>query len=205
MAGQVDWGFSDTVSQYKIDLTLRNADVRELAGETDPQQDIQGQLSASFGLEGTSEQPQSRRGRGVVDIVGDRMYKIPLVLGLLQITNLSLPITSPFTQASVKYSINGNRVAFEQIELRSKEMLMSGDGSLDFDTKQVQMKFVTDAVAWLKLPFIGDLLEQARHELLQIQVRGTLQEPKVSAHSMNTLTTTVDEVFKPGEKTASSK
>ncbi len=204
MAGQVDYAFPDTgPSRYAINLTLRNADVRDLAGESE--QDLEGQLSASLALEGTAAQPASRRGRGDVSVVGEHMYRIPLVLGLLQITNLSLPVSSPFTQASVRYSIDGMRVTFEQIELRSKEMLMQGDGHLDFDTKQVKMRFVTDSTSWPKIPLIGDLIQGARHELLQIQVRGTLQEPKVSARSMNTFTTTVDEVFKGDEKPTTQK
>ncbi|WP_428939209.1 hypothetical protein [Fontivita pretiosa] len=195
MAGQVDYAFPEAgPSRYAVNLILRDADVRELAGETEP--DIQGQLSASLALEGTYAQPQSRRGRGDVSVVGRQMYRIPLVLGLLQITNLSLPITSPFTQASTRYSIDGARVTFEQIELRSREMLMQGDGSIDFDSRKVRLKFVTDSTSWLKLPLIGELLTGARHELLQIQVRGTIQEPRVRARSMNTLTTTVDEVFR---------
>ena len=35
----------------------------------------------------------------------------------------------------------------------------------------------------------------ARHELLQINVAGTLQSPKVSATAMNTFTTTIDQVL----------
>jgi hypothetical protein len=199
MVGQVDYGFSDIgPSRYAVDLRLRNADVKELAGETE--QEVQGQLSASLALEGTSNNPSSRRGRGDVQVQGRQMYKIPLVLGLLQITNLALPITSPFTDASVRYSIDGMRVTFESIELRSKEMLMQGNGHLDFGTKQVNMTFTTDSTAWPKVPIIGDLIQGARHELLQIRVRGTLEEPKVSARSMNTLTTTVDEVFKGDDK-----
>ena len=118
---------------------------------------------------------------------GESMYRIPLLLGLLQITNLSLPITSPFTQASARYSMDGRRVTFEQIELRSKEMLMQGNGHLDFATKQVRLTFVTDSTAWPKLPIIGDLIQGARHELLQIHVKGTLQEPKVSAGAFGTV------------------
>jgi hypothetical protein len=62
------------------------------------------------------------------------------------------------------------------------------------------MTFVTDNPSWPKLPFVDDFLRGAQHELLQIHVNGTLQEPKVSASSMNTLTTTVDEVFKGDSK-----
>jgi len=117
MAGQIDYAFPDTgPSRDAVNLTLRNSAVRELAAETEPE--IQGQLSASLALEGVYDQPNSRRGRGDVTVVGQKMYRIPLVLGLLQITNLSLPITSPFTQASARYSMDGRKVTFEQIELR---------------------------------------------------------------------------------------
>jgi hypothetical protein len=195
MSGQVDYYFPDVgPSHYAVDLKLMDADVRDLAGEAES--DIRGSLSASLAVEGSYDQPNSRRGRGVVEVGGEKMMKIPLVLGLLQITNLALPITSPFTQGSASYSIEGSRVVFDRIELRSREMLMNGDGNLDFNSRQVRLNFVTDSANWIKLPFIGDLLESARHELLQIHVRGTLQEPKVTARSMNTLSTTVDEIVK---------
>ena len=76
---------------------------------------------------------------------------------------------------------------------------MQGTGHLDFDTKRVNMVFTTDNTTWPKLPIIGDLLSSARHELLQINVAGTLQAPKVSASAMNTFTTTVDQVLAGGE------
>jgi hypothetical protein len=204
MSGQVDYYFPDVgPSHYAVDLKLMNADVRELAGEAE--NDIRGRLSASLAVEGSYDQPNSRRGRGVVEVGGDKMMKIPLVLGLLQITNLALPIASPFTQASTVYSIDGSKVVFEQIELRSREMLMKGDGSLDFNSKEVKLSFVTDSANWLKLPFIGDILDTARHDLFQVQVRGTLQEPKVSARSFNTLTTTVDKILPGGEPSPKKK
>jgi len=200
MAGQVDWAFPEIgPSRYAVALVLRNADVKQLTGEIE--QDIRGQLTASLNVEGAYNDPSSRRGRGDVSVSGQQLYKMPVLLGLLQITELALPVTSPFREGSARYSIDGQRVTFEQIELRSKEMLMSGEGYLDFARKQVRMTFVTDA-NWPRLPLVGDLMKGARNELLQIHVRGTLQEPKVSASSLNTLTTTIDEVFRGDEKIA---
>jgi len=201
MAGEVNFVYPhDRASRYALALVLQNADVVGLTGETEP--DIRGQLSASLAVEGSYNDPASRRGRGDVSVAGEQMYRIPLVLGLLQITNLALPITSPFREATARYSIDGSRVTLEQIELRAKEMLMQGTGHLDYSTGQVRLTFTTDSTGWPKLPFIGDLLQTARQELLQIQVRGTLRDPKVSATSFNTLTTTVDEVLRGSEKSA---
>jgi hypothetical protein len=198
LAGQVDLLFPDKgPSRFGLGLVLRNADVRELTAD----KDIKGTLSASLALEGNWGEPGTRRGRGDVAVTGKDMYRIPLVLGLMQITNLALPISSPFNEAAARYAVEGERVSFEQIELRASNMLMSGSGWLDFKTKRVKMTFVTDNPNAWRIPFISDLIQGARQEFMQIQISGTVQEPKVKGAMMSTFTTTVDEVFdKNGNK-----
>jgi hypothetical protein len=192
IAGSVNLVFPEGgTSKYEMNLVLRNADVREVSGMTEG--DLSGEMSASLALQGDWSDIRSRRGRGDVAVAGKQMYKIPLVLGLLQITNLSLPITSPFNEGSARYSVDGQMVTFESLELRSRNMLMSGSGQLNFANKKVAMTFTTDNPNWPKLPIIGDIVQTAKHELLQIHVRGTLSEPKTQV--ANTVTTTVDEVM----------
>jgi hypothetical protein len=198
LAGQIDWTYPDTgPSRYAMALVLRNADIKTVAGDTMP--DAIGQLSASLSMEGIFGDASTRRGGGDVSLNGQQLYRLPLLLGLLQVTSLSLPITSPFDEGACKYSIDGSRVTFETIDLRAKEMMVSGTGHLDFDTGRVGMTFTSKSTTnWLKVPVVTDLLQTARNELLTIHVRGTIQQPQVSGTSMNTLTTTVDEIFKGG-------
>jgi hypothetical protein len=193
LAGQVDVAFADTSSsRFALGLVLRNADITSLTGE----KDIHGQLTASLALEGSWDDPNSRRGRGDVSVAGRDMYQIPLMLGLMQITNLSLPISSPFSEGNARYSVEGQKITFEQIELSASNMIMRGSGSLNFDTKKVKMTFVTDNPNWPKLPLVNEILQGAKHELLQIHVNGTVQEPKVSGSLMSTFSTTIDEVLR---------
>lgn len=197
VAGQVDLAFpeSSPSTRYRMNLVLRNADVRELSGDAAP--DLSGEMSASLALEGDSGSDRSRRGRGDVQVRGKEMYKIPLVLGLLQITNLSLPITSPFSDGSARYTVEGQTVTFETLELRSRDMLMSGSGQLNFATKKVAMTFTTDNPNWPRIPILGDLVTTAKHELLQFHVKGSLQDvapANAATQPANTITTTVDEV-----------
>jgi hypothetical protein len=194
IAGQVDLVFPDNgPSRFGLGMVLRNANVAELAGPTE--KDIKGQLTASLAIEGDWGDPSTRRGRGDVSVSGKDMYRIPLVLGLMQITNLSLPISSPFNEAAARYTVEGEKVSFEQIELRASNMLMSGSGWLDFKSKKVKMTFVTDNPNAWRIPFISDILQGARQEFMQIHVTGSVKEPKVSGSMMSTFTTTVDEVF----------
>jgi hypothetical protein len=181
-------------SRYSLNLAVRNADVAQLAQESDPS--IKGQLTASLALEGAWGALSERRGRGDVVASGRGMMRVPLVLGLMQVTNLSVPISGPFNEATTRFAVEGQKTVFNSIELRSDTMVMSGEGTLDFDTRQVRLTFVTDNPRGLKVPFLDDLLQGARQQLLTIKVRGTIQEPKVSAGVMGTFLTTVDEVMK---------
>jgi AsmA-like C-terminal region len=142
-----------------------------------------------------SDVPSSVPGRGDVRVSGQNMYRIPLILGLLQVTNLSLPISSPFENAFVRYSVEGQLVSLEEIHLSNKTMDMEGHGHIDFGSKQVEMSFATQHPDWLSFPILGGFWNTAQSELLRIHVTGSLESPKVSASSLDTVTTTVDHVF----------
>ena len=86
-------------------------------------------------------------------------------------------------------------MTFEQLQMRGDNLVMNGNGWLDFGTKRVRMNFTTDNPHIAGLPVLHDLWQGAKQELLQIQVRGTVQDPQVKAASLHTFTTTVDEVL----------
>ena len=52
------------------------------------------------------------------------------------------------------------------------------------------------AVSAFRIPFFHDLWQGARQELLKINIRGTVQAPKVEPTTLGIFSTTVDEVFK---------
>ncbi|MGD0463448.1 MAG: AsmA-like C-terminal domain-containing protein [Tepidisphaeraceae bacterium] len=194
LAGDGQYAFPDDLpSKYDLSLVLRDADVQQLT--TPYEKDLRGRLTASLQLRGTWNEPQSRRGHGDVSVVGEKMYNIPVMLGLMQITNLALPLNSPFTEISTRYSLDGEKVVFEQIDLKSKDMTMSGSGEMNFALKSVSLWLTTKNAALVALPVVGPLIGGANQELLRIHIKGTIEEPKVTASTFGTVTTTVDQVF----------
>jgi hypothetical protein len=195
LAGQIDLETpKDGPSRYALAAVLRGCDVRQLTGESEVR--IRGSVTGSIAMEGNWGDSLHRRGRGDIQVQGNDLYQIPVVLGLIQITNLSLPIKTPFTEASTQYFVDGQKVTFSQIELRAPSMVMQGSGTLDFGTHKLALVLTTDNPDWPKIPIIGALIDGAKRELFQIHVRGTIQEPLLKARSMNTFQTTIDEVFK---------
>jgi hypothetical protein len=153
-------------------------------------------MTARIDLEGRVGEHASRRGRGEVLVQGEKLYELPLVLGVLQVTNLALPIAEPFREATTTFAIDGQRIVFDRIELRAAEMRMTGEGTLNFETSKVDLTFTTSNHGWAKIPLLGDIVGLARNELLRINVRGTLQKPEVSGSTFPTITSTIDEVFR---------
>ncbi len=206
LAGRVELRFANAAGAaaasrpsdggYAVAFAVTDADMATIAGPALPGgKPIRGRLSASLDMQGDWSDPATRRGRGDVLVAGRDMYQIPLVLGLLEVTDLSLPTTAPFNQATARYAVDGRRVTFEQLQMRGDNLVMGGTGWLDFGTKRVRMNFTTDNPRMVGVPVLHDLWQGAKNELLQIQVRGTVQDPQVSAASLHTFTTTVDEVF----------
>jgi hypothetical protein len=176
-----------------LNIVLNDADLQTL---TPGDKQVKGNLTASLEMSGAWNDPDSRRGHGDVRVYGDELYSLPIFAGVLQVTDLSLPLNSPFTEATTGYSLDGQKVEFERIDLKSKSMTMSGNGELDFAKGKVNLWLVTDNPALVALPVVGTLWHGAKEELLKIHVVGTIQEPKVSASSLDTITTTVDQVLK---------
>ncbi|HTW95704.1 MAG TPA: AsmA-like C-terminal domain-containing protein, partial [Tepidisphaeraceae bacterium] len=195
VAGDVAMSLPDSgLSRYVLSLELHDADVHQVAGTDDPK--ISGRISASLNLKGTWNDPSDRRGSGSVLVSDSQMYRIPLLLGMMQITNLSLPINSPFEEAAARYDVSGQEVVLEEIQIKGKDMSMEGGGHIDFDTRKVSLSLSTNNPNALNIPWVGPIWNGAQQELLRIHVDGTLQEPKISATSFDTFTTTIDHVLK---------
>ena len=195
IAGQGDYIFpTSSPSRYDVSLVLRDADVRQITSSSAT--DLKGRLTASLQLGGTWDDPGSRRGHGDMVVTGNRLYDIPVMLGLMQITNLQLPLNSPFDRITTRYTLEGQKVIFEKIDLKSNDVTMSGSGELDFAQRSVSLWLATNNPALIALPIVGPLLGGANQELLRVHIKGTIDQPKVSASTFDTVTTTVDQVFK---------
>ena len=200
LGGDATLTFGETAaeaSKFRVGVAVRGADVRKLLGEGGGKEaDFGGELTARLDLEGVVGQTKKRRGRGEVLVEGKKLYDLPLVLGILQVTNLALPISQPFREATTSFTIDGPRVVFDAITLTAADMRMSGQGTMDFESQKVDLSFTTSNHGWAAIPLVGNLVGMARDELLRIHIRGTLQAPEVSAGTLPTFTSTIDEVFK---------
>lgn len=66
-----------------------------------------------------------------------------MIVGLIADRQPPLPFTGGFNEATASYNIDGERVTFADIALKSSEMKINGNGWLDLGQREVSLDFYT--------------------------------------------------------------
>ncbi|MCA9296210.1 MAG: hypothetical protein KC983_06820, partial [Phycisphaerales bacterium] len=137
-----------------------------------------GAVYADVTLGGEQGDLTTRRGRGVLRIVGGRVADVPVALQLAHLLQFTLPNEGHLDYAEVDFFINGTIMTMERILLESSSgqnatMQVFGDGRLDLETY--------DLNAWLHarsgIMVLRDLVGGITDSFFRIEVTGTLGKP----------------------------
>lgn len=140
-----------------------------------------GTLDADISLSGPLGEPSLRRGRGSAVISGGRVIDLPVVLPLLQFSNLQLPTGEPLSYADASFFIEGDTVAFERILVASGSLEVIAYGTAELPDLEIDLR--AHSRASRGIPVLSRILEVVRDEFVTARVQGTLAEPRVSTDS----------------------
>lgn len=154
-----------------------------------------GLISGSLLLETSYDPDGPRYGRGNVSLRdAGLLSETPLGLLMLQTINLSFPDQRGFDRGGAQFDINGDTVTFRTLWMENRGssftlagqkifkqgLRIAGDGTLTYPEMALDLKLKTTTTGTAEsLPFQG-LFSSLMNELAGIQVKGTLEEPKVS-------------------------
>lgn len=142
-----------------------------------------GRLEASLSIAGQFGEARSRIGRGVIRVRDAELYDVPLAMWALQLSALTLPVSTSFREAEIECFVEGSEVVFERLVLDSPSMSLVGRGVLNYETKALDMRFNT--ASKLRAPLLTPLWEALRDLFMSIHVTGTLERPhaRLEAHA----------------------
>lgn len=185
-------------SSYEADIALIGVDLAAAMGERSVN-DAQsadggrGRLDAQLSLAGVIDDPGSTRGRGHVRARGGRIVRLPLLLPVLELSNLQPPMGEDIALAEAEFYVQGRRAVFDSLVATSSSLAVVGEGSATWPDLELDLRFRTSGT--LRVPFLSDLVDAVRNELLAIRVRGTLSDPSFGAEQMPTTSRMFKEVF----------
>ncbi len=154
-----------------------------------------GKLSASLAIEAERGRPETRRGRGALEVRDATLFERPLTMAILQAGNLSLPSHRAFDRAGARYLVVGDTVLFDSVRFESPTIAIAGSGTMDFPTREIDLDLVTRNLTAPDLGLVSDVIHAFKDGLVGIRVTGTLDAPKAGLQSIDGLFSTWHALF----------
>jgi hypothetical protein len=136
-----------------------------------------GALDGEFSISGIIGDPRSQRGRGSLRIAGGRVLNLPVVLALLEVSNLALPVNARLDYASADFHVDGGLFVFSDLSVHSTALHIFGSGTMTWPGTLLDLRFDTRSAR--PIPVLSQIFQGIRNELVTTTVRGRLGEHEV--------------------------
>lgn len=176
---RTDYSLSTTVHGMRIDPLFESGRAQRPPDDEPPE--VRGLADGHLRLSGVVGRPKQTRGRGRLEILDAHIYRLPLILAIINMLKLSIPDGNAFDDARTDFFIVGNRVQLEDIVLRGDALALNGSGSMTLPDCAVDLNLQSVSIhRWARVPVLTEFVEGASRELAELHVTGPLSQPKVS-------------------------
>ncbi|MCH7883740.1 MAG: hypothetical protein IIC01_00695 [Planctomycetes bacterium] len=203
LTGRFEAMFLQDRIAYNLRTTAQGVDLkpfvrtdRRLRPVNDSPAELQGVADIHLYASGILGDPSARRGGGRFVIREGRLFRLPIMLAILNVLNLSIPEQGVFQDAQSSFFIVGNDIQLQDLLLQSDVLSLAGSGTLSLPDGGVDLTLVhVSGRRGARVPLLTDLLEQASRELIELHVTGPLYQPTVRARPLRTLSDELKRLF----------
>jgi hypothetical protein len=170
---------------YQVEFALGGADLERFANELGGPDDMNGTVSGRLAISGAGSSLQSLNGAGELHVVDANIYKLPLLVSMLKVPNLRnrTPDTTAFNRCDMKFTVQGDRLYFEQLNLLGDTVSLYGKGESGFD-RRLNLIFYTLLEPAMPIPLWKTIAGQVSQQTLQLNVVGTWDDPDVQPETL---------------------
>jgi hypothetical protein len=164
---------------------------------------IRGTADAQLYLSGVIGDPLSRRGGGQLDVRDGYIYRLPILLAILNVLDMSVPNDDALHELEADFFVLGNRLQLDAIALHGGSLNLVGSGSMSLPDQAVDLRLVNvGARSWARVPLLTDLVDSAMKEFVELRVTGPVSRPTVRAQPLRGLSDEFKRLFqkKPAKK-----
>lgn len=156
-----------------------------------------GIVDARLSLEGVAGDVLTRRGRGAIRIAHGDVLRLPVILPLMQVSNLMLPSRDRLNYLQSTFYITGPTAHFDDIRVDSRSVSIIGSGTLTMPEMTLDMRFNTRSNQ--RVPLWSDLFEALRNEIASTTVTGTVERPVIRSETLSTTRRIIGDIVQPGD------
>ncbi len=192
--------------EFYLQTTLADGNLREFCREFAPQfSEVSGRSFAAMRLAGNYHGLHSYRGDGTIQLRDAEIYELPIVLSLLKILKARQVTQTAFDSSNVDFTISGDTIDFDRIELLGDAISLLGNGKMNLD-RDIDLNFYSIMGRnRINIPVISDLYRASSQQILWINVDGTLDNPQTHRHVLPQINDTLKQLFEPPDPNSSAR
>ena len=162
---------------YELNLTGSQIRLEDFARHNlKPGVKMTGAAGARLYLTGRGKDIRTLSGNGSLDVPKGRMYELNILVDLLKILNLRVPDGTAFEEAHATFSIRGEQVTIQRMDLLGSPVSLGGKGRMKIDGSDLDLEFyaVWARVMQVLPPIINEIPKEVSKQFLKIKMHGTL-------------------------------
>jgi hypothetical protein len=178
---------------YKVDCRVGGINLGRLVNErTGTTTDVSGTLSGGVIVSGSGQTAQTLQGAGSLHVVDGHFYQLPPLVSMLKLLSNRPLDTTAFNRCDMKFTIQGEHIHFEPVNLLGDAVSLYGKGDIDF-SRRLDLTFFS-----LPAPVSNRLLKtlfgSVSQQAIQLKVVGTFEHPEVEKKVAPAMTDMLDHI-----------
>jgi hypothetical protein len=193
------WVTLEATPRYVVNATLTDADLARCAQEfAVGHRNLRGKIMATANLTGSGRTRNTLSGDGGIQLTEANVYELPVMISLLKILSIRSPDQNAFSDASMKYQIQGEHIYLDPIVFHGDAISLRGKGELNFQSQIGLTFYATVGRGELDLPVIKQVFSGASQQMMRIHVDGTLQNPETRREALPAVNQVLQEITGEG-------
>ncbi|MBT4694729.1 MAG: hypothetical protein HOB73_15440, partial [Planctomycetaceae bacterium] len=181
--------------RFMLQASLLQADLSRLARHRGVQERTSGRVDAAVRLRGVAGDRTTWVGDGQVRLKQADTYELPLMVALFNKIDMQAD-RGVFSSTDVDFRIRNDQIVLDRIDLRGDTVSLFGTGWMSFE-EEINLNFYSRVGRQqIVIPIINAVLTEASKSLLQIEVVGTIGQPRVNSTAFPELDGAMERILK---------
>lgn len=200
LTGVVEVTRQDEGSRYGVTLNIQDVSlagfVNARRGEGEPLSEMNGVLSGNLSMTGRFGRPRSRRGGGSLVLNRAELFKVPLMLAILQVIHFAIDDSNAIHDATTTFVFDGEDLILQQIDMRGRALSMVGAGRVHTPSQQLDVVLLVGSPLQLpRVEILTELMEGVARELMEVHLEGSVNDPKIRADIVRSVRATLETIL----------
>lgn len=186
-----------STGDFDVQLALLDAPLPTLLADLGhADRELTGTVSGQTRLEGRLGAPELLSGSGRAHLSGANLYKLPLLMQVLNQLRVTPTEDVAFTDGDIEFSIDDDQIRFGQLQLWGSLVALHGFGTLN-RRGELDLSFHTRVSPQNVFTKFAGPLRHTRYTLWTVDVRGPIDSPTIERKALEGVGQTLERLF-PG-------